>query len=203
MTWIKFGEENMETNWETACDSDFGGGSYVALTKSESGTALFQGSLCLGMTDVTAEREEDNKRSALRKVFDPRTIQSARQGFAGFASKPYFLESDIDEFNTIILRVKTDGRLYFVNMRTGNCGVGDTYQAPLQCPADQWYQVAIPASVFCLTCRGKVHIDEVRMSWRDVTTFGISILDREEGPFKLEIDYVQLIRDPTQPDDEV
>jgi len=123
-------------------------------------------------------------------------------GFAGFACKPGYLLQNIDDFNTMVLRVKTDGRLYFVNLRSSNCGVGDTYQAPLQCPPDQWYKVTIPASVFHLTCKGKMNIEEVRMNWRDVTSFGISILDRETGDFCIELDYVQLTRDINHEDDE-
>eukprot|EP00961_Rhodomonas_salina_P266288 3599788-Rhodomonas_salina.2 len=90
LTWISFREkettESLEKNWETACDSEFGGGSSVSLTKSDEGTGLtyahkvdldsdlcryfntvlFEGSLCVGMTDVSKEREEESKRSAIR-----------------------------------------------------------------------------------------------------------------------------------------
>mmetsp|Transcript_15857 Transcript_15857/g.24675 ORF Transcript_15857/g.24675 Transcript_15857/m.24675 type:complete len:157 (-) Transcript_15857:1284-1754(-) len=153
------------------------------------------------MSDISPRLEaaQNEKWSVMKWLFGGKKVTSAKGGFAAFSSKSATFEKDIDEFNALILRIKTDGRLYFLNLRTEALGHGDVYQAPIEAPAGHWADVKVPITQFVLTSRGLINLSEARMNWRKVTSVGISIMDGNDGAFEFEIDSIRLSYDENIP----
>ncbi len=55
----------------------------------------------------------------------------------------------------------------------------------------------IPFSKFFLTSKGRIQDKQEPMPRDRVSTFGISVADKINGPFRLEIDYIGLEFDPS------
>ena len=201
--WFSFKDEGapeLLQKFRTAADSDFGGRSHCTLELTERGTALFSGELSLSLADCgdeheTGDADAPSVKQRLAKWFAGERPRTAKGGFVAIASFPHALEPDIDDFNTLCLRVKSDGRIYCVNLKTEALPLESVYQAVLvPKKAGVWEDVEIKASDFTLTHRGLVNVHKVNMNWRSIKTFGISLMDRQDGPFRLEIESVGLKR---------
>lgn len=72
----------------------------------------------------------------------------------------------------------------------------DIYQHRLflQKPGE-WETVMIPFDDFILTNYGKVQEEQLRMDRQKLSTIGISLLDRQPGPFRMEIDWIKVLYD--------
>lgn len=57
------------------------------------------------------------------------------------------------------------------------------------------FSVQLPFSKFFIHHRGRIHDDQYPIDLQDVRTFSISVMDQNDGPYRLEIDYVGCIRD--------
>ena len=55
----------------------------------------------------------------------------------------------------------------------------------------------IPFSKFYMTSKGRIHDSQQAVPLNRITSFGITAGDKNNGPFRLEIDYIGLERDPT------
>ncbi len=53
----------------------------------------------------------------------------------------------------------------------------------------------IPFDDFILTNYGKVQEEQLRMDRQKLSTIGISLLDRQPGPFRMEIDWIKVLYD--------
>lgn len=118
---------------------------------------------------------------------------------------------DLDPFDTIAFRVKGDGRCYVSSIRTDNWvsgpseEAGNTWQAFVFAPKDEWYVVKIPFSRYLPTWRGKI-IDQhtAAMNPARVMGLGLSVAARGgpseavcgPGPFRLELDWIKALRTP-------
>lgn len=112
----------------------------------------------------------------------------------GFASVRMGLaRTDFSEVESLKLRVRGDGRVYQLRLRSEDSEDGPGYAARFETTAGQWEILTIPLSDFEATFRGRP-VPEVR-PLRDsaVCQIGILISDRQEGPFRLEMDWVRAI----------
>jgi len=204
--WFSFKEEGAEdllACFRTAADSDFGGQSHCSLKLTDTGTVLFSGELSVALADRDAlpagaedgEQSEPSVKQRLAKWFEGERPRTAKGGFVALASYPHKLEPNIDDFNTLNFRAKSDGRIYCVNLKTEALPLESVYQAVLMPKTvGAWEDIQIKASDFVLTHRGLINVDKVRMNWRSVQTIGVSLMDRQDGPFRLEIESVTLER---------
>jgi len=104
---------------------------------------------------------------------------------------------DIDPYMYLALRVKSDGRRYFVNIQTDSIVETDIHQHRLYTrmhkgangPSDpgQWETVLIKFYEFVRTNHGLVTEPQSEMLRQKVKTFGIGLTDRQPGPFELAI----------------
>jgi NADH dehydrogenase [ubiquinone] 1 alpha subcomplex assembly factor 1 len=104
---------------------------------------------------------------------------------------------DIDPYMYLALRVKSDGRRYFVNIQTDSIVDTDIHQHRLYTrmhkgatgPSDpgQWETVLIKFYEFVRTNHGLVTEPQSEMLRQKVKTFGIGLTDRQPGPFELAI----------------
>lgn len=120
--------------------------------------------------------------------------QVARTGFAGWRNKDrkatIFGRSlwDIDPYTYLGLRVKSDGRKYFVNIQTESIVYTDLHQHRLHTrKPGEWETVLINFNAFVRTNYGEVVEPQSEILRQKVRTVGISLTDRVPGPFDLAI----------------
>ena len=103
----------------------------------------------------------------------------------------------VDSYMYLALRVKSDGRKYFVNIQTDSIVESDIHQHRLytkhhkgaegpNSPA-QWETVWIKLHQFVRTNHGRVTEPQSEMLRQKVKSFGIGLTDRQPGPFDLGI----------------
>jgi len=112
----------------------------------------------------------------------------------GFSSVRTDVEAGVlNTASGISLRVKSDGRTYKLTLRSDARYRGRTvsFQAEIpQTPIGEWADVTVPfdslqGSIFGRRVRG------ARFDKSEVRELGIIIADGQDGPFKLEVDWVK------------
>ncbi|KAG6134608.1 hypothetical protein E4U35_005604 [Claviceps purpurea] len=98
---------------------------------------------------------------------------------------------DIDPYTYLALRIKSDGRAYFVNLQTQSVEKSDLHQHRLfaQYPG-QWETILIKWNDFVRTNHGFMVEPQTGLLRQSVLTVGVGLTDRVEGPFELCIDRV-------------
>ena len=120
--------------------------------------------------------------------------QVQRTGYAGWRNKdrPFTLFGkslwDLGQYGYLALRVRSDGRKYFVNIQTESVVHTDLHQHRLhaQTPGE-WETVFIEFGAFVRTNHGEVVEPQSEMMISKIRTVGISLTDRVPGPFDLAI----------------
>ncbi|ATY63025.1 complex I intermediate-associated 30 [Cordyceps militaris] len=104
---------------------------------------------------------------------------------------------DIDPYTYLALRVKSDGRAYFVNVQTEGVEPTDLHQHRLFAKRPgQWETVLIKWNDFVRTNYGFVVEPQTEILRQRVATVGVGLTDRVEGPFELCIERVWATNDP-------
>ena len=91
-------------------------------------------------------------------------------------------------FQGLRLRVRGDGRTYTFRLSTDKTGV--SYWARFPTQQNYWQDVELPFSSFWPNWRGR-KLDEAPVLPADIRELGIMINDKNDGPFKLEVDSIQ------------
>ncbi|PTB70487.1 CIA30-domain-containing protein [Trichoderma citrinoviride] len=98
---------------------------------------------------------------------------------------------DIDPYTYLALRVKSDGRAYYVNVQTESVEPTDLHQHRLFAKRPgQWETVLIRWNDFVRTNHGFVVEPQTELLRQRVHSVGIGLTDRVEGPFELCIERV-------------
>lgn len=104
---------------------------------------------------------------------------------------------NVEPYSYLALRVKSDGRKYFVNIQTDSIVESDIHQHKLltkfhegaagpNSPA-QWETVLIRLHDFVRTNQGFITEPQSEMLRQKVKSFGIGLIDRQPGPFALAV----------------
>ncbi|KAH7019742.1 complex I intermediate-associated protein 30-domain-containing protein [Ilyonectria destructans] len=128
-----------------------------------------------------------------------------RTGFAGFRTpdqRPTLFGRsmwDIDPFIYLAMRVKSDGRAYFINLQTESVEPSDLHQHRLfpKRPG-QWETILIKWNDFVRTNHGFVVEPQTEILRQKVLSVGVGLTDRTEGPFELCIERVWATNDPAE-----
>ena len=95
---------------------------------------------------------------------------------------------DIDPYAYCALRIKSDGRNYFVNVQTESVVPTDLHQHRLHArKPGEWETVLIAWNEFVRTNHGSIVEPQSEMMRQRVKSVGISLTDRIPGPFDLSI----------------
>lgn len=120
-----------------------------------------------------------------------------RTGYAAFRTKErgptIFGRSlwNIDPYNYLALRIKSDGRKYFVNLQTDSIVPTDIHQHRLYARRPgEWETVLIKWNDFVRTNHGAVVEPQDELLRQKVRTVGIGSIDRVPGPFELCIERI-------------
>lgn len=93
---------------------------------------------------------------------------------------------DIDPYTYLGLRIKSDGRSYFVNVQTEGVEPTDLHQHRLFAKRPgEWETVLVRWNDFVRTNYGFVVEPQTELLRQKVKTIGIGLTDRVDGPFEL------------------
>jgi monofunctional biosynthetic peptidoglycan transglycosylase len=150
-------------SWRIVNDGVMGGRSESSLELTGQGTAMFKGNLSL----------ENN---------------------GGFAStRALFDGLDLSSFSGLQLRVRGDGRSYELRIRTNRNLDGVAYRAEFPTEAGEWTEVFLPFSAFQPSFRGRVPRGASPLDPAAIRQIGLLLGDKKEGPFELEIAWIQAV----------
>jgi len=107
---------------------------------------------------------------------------------------------NMEPYSYLALRVKSDGRKYFINIQTDSIVESDIHQHKLLTKnhrgavssnsPGQWETVLVRLHDFVRTNQGFITEPQSEMLRQKVKSFGIGLIDREPGPFELAISAV-------------
>lgn len=161
------------------CDSDTGGFSrasldYVPASSMEPAHARFHGTISTQLPP-NRPRIQRSGYAAWRNHDRPATI---------FGKSLW----DIDPYTYLALRVKSDGRKYFVNVQTESIVPTDLHQHRLYAKRPgEWETILIQWNEFVRTNHGMVVEPQSELLRQKVRTVGIGLIDRVPGPFDISI----------------
>jgi NADH dehydrogenase [ubiquinone] 1 alpha subcomplex assembly factor 1 len=159
-----FASHDKVGHWVIVNDDVMGGQSESNLRISEEGTAVFEGTLSL----------------------------ENHGGFASMRAVPY--PYDLKDYHGLALRVRGDGRRYLLRLRTDRRADGPAYEAEFETVVNAWITVYVPFQETTPTFRGR-HLDGLAtLKGEQVKQIGLMIADKQSGPFRLEVAWIQAYR---------
>uniref|UniRef100_A0A914WXC6 NADH:ubiquinone oxidoreductase intermediate-associated protein 30 domain-containing protein n=1 Tax=Plectus sambesii TaxID=2011161 RepID=A0A914WXC6_9BILA len=192
--WMQDGEVRIEyrfdtqeeiDKWKTGSDSAWNEGfSTCELVPTQNNTVLFRGRL-------------DSR--------IPMTGHTERAGWAAFKysdrrsfnRKRYFTRWQ--NFTHIVIKCRGDGRTYKVNLSTPmhfDVTWGDLHSFYLHTHGGPYWQIAkIPFSKLVRNVYGRIQDRQHRVPHQNVSSLGIAIMDRIDGEFSLEVDWIGVYND--------
>ncbi len=95
----------------------------------------------------------------------------------------------------VALRVRGDGKIYAVNLRTQGVWQGITYRARVTPPPGEWATMTIPFGEFEPTWRGDRVPGAPPLDPARIRSFGLQISDKQTGDFQLDVDWMGFYRE--------
>ncbi|KAI2605412.1 CIA30-domain-containing protein [Hypoxylon fragiforme] len=176
------------------CDADMGGFSQASLDwiasspDNKNGHARFHGNISTALPP----NKPDIQRSgyAAWRTLDRRATLFGRSLW------------DIDSYAFLALRLKSDGRSYFVNVQTDSIVPTDLHQHRLFAKRPgEWETVLINWNDFVRTNHGFVVEPQAEILRQRVRSIGLGLTDRVPGPFELCIERLWATNDMSEGDD--
>lgn len=115
-------------------------------------------------------------------------------GFASVRSRPRAL--GLQTGDTIVARVRGDGREYQLNLYASGRTRAFSYRAPVKTRSGSWIEVAVPLDRFEATSFGRVLPGAGPVDPRGVTSVGFLLAEKAPGPFALEVAWINVLRGP-------
>ena len=112
-------------------------------------------------------------------------------GFASVRSRGSNL--GLQKGDSIVARVRGDGREYSLNLYTPRRRMAYSYRATFKTRKDEWIEVRIPLDKFVATSFGRV-IRNQELDPSAVNGLGVLLGDKKAGPFELEIDWIKVFK---------
>ena len=133
------------------------------------------------------------------KITDKKTLEFSgtlslenNGGFASVRSKAKKL--GLEKGDTIVAKVRGDGREYTLNLYLNKPLVAFSYRATVQTKKDEWVEVKVPLDKFEATSFGRPVKDAGTVKPEEVNALGFMVSDKKAGPFKLEIESIKVER---------
>lgn len=206
---IKFDDLGSIERCKVMSDKDMGGFSKASLIFQE-GRAHEENTRELGLITDGNENQDEPAHAlftgSISTELPPNKPDIQRSGYAAWRTRDRGVSLfgkllwDIDPYSYLALRIKSDGRKYFVNIQTESIVPTDLHQhlLPTYTPG-QWETVIIPFHAFVRTNHGMVVEPQKEMMRQKVRSVGIGLIDRVTGPFELKVaDVYATNRAPTR-----
>jgi NADH dehydrogenase [ubiquinone] 1 alpha subcomplex assembly factor 1 len=92
------------------------------------------------------------------------------------------------------VRVRGDGRRYSLNLYVPRRQVAFSYRASVTTTSDEWVEGTLPLDTFEATSFGRVVKDAGPVDPQEVSALGFMVSDKKAGPFRLEIEWIKVVR---------
>ncbi|KAG5354696.1 Complex I intermediate-associated protein 30 [Yarrowia sp. B02] len=183
---VNFAQPKALESLVTKCDEELGGYSTVNLAQERPTTGAPYGRF---FGNLSLDLPKDNKMVTRSGFAMFRTLDQPSSMFKNNAW-------NWEQYRHLELRVRGDRRKYFVNVQSATPLASDLYQHRLfiQTPGE-WETVVIPIDDFILTNKGVVQ-EQMAMDTANVYTVGIGLIDRQYGPYSLDIEYIKAVAHP-------
>jgi len=112
-------------------------------------------------------------------------------GFASVRSRPMNL--NLKRGDKLLFRVRGDGREYSLNLYTQSRLTAFSYRVMFATKKNEWIEVRIPLDKFLATSFGQV-VNDQPLDPNEVNGIGFLLSDKKAGQFKLEIDWIKVIK---------
>ncbi|QBQ56590.1 CIA30 family protein [Nitrosococcus wardiae] len=110
----------------------------------------------------------------------------------GFASVRWPVgKLDLSSFTGLAVRIRGDGQLYRLRLRTDTQFDGIAYQTKFQSSNQAWEVVKLPFATFVPTFRGRILEDEKPLDSSAIFQIGVMIADKQAGDFQLQIEWIK------------
>uniref|UniRef100_A0A914E701 Guanylate cyclase n=1 Tax=Acrobeloides nanus TaxID=290746 RepID=A0A914E701_9BILA len=181
-----FKTENSISQWRIGCDSfENQGYSKCELFRTDRNTAMFRG--CL-----SNEIFKDGK--------VPRAGWATMKSNVNRSFDRHKVFKNWIPFSHLLIKCRGDGRSYKVMLYCPNYVAetwGDSYSFPLHTHGGPYWQYEkIPFSKFFFTVGGRIQDRQTPVFKEHIKAISIGIMDRIEGEFQMEIDYIGVFHDP-------
>ena len=113
-------------------------------------------------------------------------------GFASVRTRPADL--GLAAGDTIVVRVKGDGREYVLNLYPKTRRMAFSYRAPLPTRKDEWTEVSVPLADFIPTSFGRRVGGMGPVEPDEVDSLGFMLSDKQAGPFRMQVEWVRVLR---------
>ncbi|CAK4034905.1 Hypothetical predicted protein [Lecanosticta acicola] len=196
---VKFDAENAIDRCKVMSDEDMGGFSRASLTYVSGESHMEQGETARNSEEeqalaIAGEPAHALFKGSISTELPPNKPHIQRSGYAAWRTRDRGLSLfgkllwDIDPYAYLALRIKSDGRKYFVNIQTESIVPTDLHQHLLPTTSfGEWETVTIPFRAFVRTNYGMVVEPQKEMMRQKVRSVGIGLIDRVPGPFELRI----------------
>ena len=135
---------------------------------------------------------QEATQEALRLVVDFAAPEAAQSWQAvNDRTKPRDL--DIQAGDTLVARVKGDGREYVLNIYTKSRRMAFSYRAPLPTKKGEWTEVSVPLADFIPTAFGRRVQGMGPVEPDQINGLGFMLSDKQAGPFELEVGWVKAV----------
>jgi NADH dehydrogenase [ubiquinone] 1 alpha subcomplex assembly factor 1 len=161
---LEFSGPEAAQNWQAVNDGVMGGVSDGRFRITDEGALAFFGTLSL----------ENNG------------------GFASVRTKP--TDFDIKAGNTLVVRVKGDGREYVLNIYTKSRLRAFSYRAALPTTKDEWREIKIPLADFIPTAFGRRVQGMGPVEPGQINGLGFMLSDKKPGKFQMQVEWVKVLR---------
>lgn len=114
-------------------------------------------------------------------------------GFASLRTKPLALGIEVGD--TLVARVKGDGRDYVLNIYTKSRRTAFSYRAAVPTTKDEWREIEIPLKDFIPTAFGRRVPGMGPVDPGQINGLGFMLSDKKAGPFRLQVEWIKVLRD--------
>jgi len=114
-------------------------------------------------------------------------------GFASVRSRPSG-SLGLEPGDTIVMRVKGDGRRYTFNLYTPDRRTAFSYQTDFDTKRGEWVEIKMPVDQFVAHSFGRP-MSNMKLTPARVQAVGILLGDKKPGAFEIAIDWIQLVKE--------
>jgi len=132
-----------------------------------------------------------------RLIFSGSVSLENNGGFA--SSRSQWATYDLRSFDGLALRVRGDGNIYRLSVRTEATGPGVAYTALFETEEDTWQEVYVPFERMVPLYRGFLVQAAGPLDPASVRSFGLMLSDKQQGDFQLEVDWINAVAESRPP----
>jgi hypothetical protein len=127
-------------------------------------------------------------------VFEGNVSLENRGGFASARSRPQ--DHYLADYDGIAIKVRSDDKQYSFRIRTTRQFDDVGYTAPLKTKGGKWVVIKVPFCVFRAAHHGREVPDHPELDPGRIKMFGLLISQKQQGPFRLEVQWLKAYKEP-------